>query len=138
MGNYKLTDDKMRNYISKASVGDVSDAAGTDQWLITAPSAGVLRVDACFIALTEATGAMTVDGTLSLVVGGNTVGTATYTDSAAIGSTFAFVPDGTNTTAANPSIEFAAGDDILIEVGTQATGVTTGDGDGFLFVDFGL
>ena len=126
------------DYITKAGAADVSDAAGTDQWLIDAPVGGKIRVDACFITLTEATGAMTVDGVVSLKIGGNEVGTATFLDNAAIGATVAFVPDGTYCTVADPEVTFAVGADILVEIKTQATDVTTGDGDCHLAVEFGF
>ena len=126
------------SYLCKAGAADVSDAATTDQWLIDAPAAGTIRVDSCFIALTEVTGAMTVDGVISLKVGGNEVGTVTLTDSASVGDTFVFTPDGTYATTTNPIVEFADGDDILVEIKTAATGVTTGDGDVYLDINFGF
>ena len=126
------------SYLCKAGAADVSDVATTDQWLIDSPKAGTIRVDSCFIALTEATGAMTVDGVISLKVAGNEVGTVTLTDAAAIGATFAFVPDGTYATTTNPIVEFAAGDDILVEIKTAATVETTGDGDVYLDINFGF
>ena len=123
---------------SKEGALDVSDAAGTDQFLITAPAAGKIDVSECIGVMTEATGTMTVDGVISLKVGGNEVGTFTPGDDAAIGYSEAFTPDGTYATAANPNVEFSAGDAILVEVGTQATGVTTGDGIVYLAIEFGL
>lgn len=123
---------------SKEGALDVSDAATTSQFLITAPIAGVLNVSECVGVLTEATGAMTIDGVIALYVGGNEVGTFTPGDSAAIGFSEAFTPDGTYATDANPSVEFAAGDAIEVKTKTQATNETTGDGVVYLAIDFGL
>ena len=79
---------------------------------------------------------MTVDGVVSLKVGGTEVGTCTPSDSNSIGDTDAFVVDGTVATAAQPYAEFSAGDSILVEIGTQATANVTGDGDVFLDIEF--
>ncbi len=122
----------------KEGAMNVSEAAGTDMYLIDAPVAGTINVKECFGVLTEATGTMTADGTVLLKVAGNTVGTITLTDDAAVGASFRFAVDGTYATDANPYVEFAAADDILVEIGTQATGVATGDGDVFLGIDFGF
>lgn len=128
------------NLILKSGAADISDAAGTDQYLVDAPFAGKIQVDACHVVWTEATGSQTSTvGTLLLKVGGNTVGTLTASQSGAIGDTSKFVVDGTYATAACPFVEFAAGDDILVEIGTQATGGTvTGDGDLVLCVEYGV
>ena len=128
----------MLQIYAKEGALDVSDAAGTDQFLITAPAAGVLNVAQGFGVLTEATGAATVDGVISLKVAGNEVGTFSPADSQAIGKSYAFVVDGTYATASNPNVEFAAGDAILVEVKTQATDNVTGDGVVYLAIDFGL
>lgn len=123
-------------YISKAGAADISQAAGTDMWRLEAPAAGKIKVDGCFINWTEATGAMTVDGVVSLKVDGVEVGTCTPADSNTIGDSDSFVVDGTTATAANPYVAFEAGDIILVEIGTQATVNTTGDGLCFLDVEF--
>ena len=128
----------MVNIYSKEGAMDVSQAAGTDMFLITAPAAGKIDVSKCIGVMTEATGTMTVDGVVSLTASGNEIGTFTPGDDAALGYSEAFTVDGTYATAANPTVEFAKGDDILVEIGTQATGTATGDGDVFLAIEFGL
>lgn len=128
------------NLISLLEVADISQAAGTDMYLFLPPYAGKIQVDASFLAWTEATGSQTsAQGVVSLKVGGNEVGTITAAQSASIGATQPFVVDGTYATAANPFVEFSAGDAILLEIGTQASGGTvTGDGDVYLSVEFGV
>lgn len=123
-------------YITKAGSADISQAAGTDMWRLEAPAAGKVKVDGCFVNWTEATGAMTVDGVVSLKVAGTEVGTCTPSDSNTIGDSDAFVPDGTVATTANPYVNFAAGDVILVEIKTQATVNTTGDGICVLDIQF--
>ena len=123
-------------YISQVGSADVSDAAGADQWLFQAPFAGRIKVNSSYIQWTEATGAMTVDGVVSLKVAGTEVGTATPLDSNTVGDTTLFVVDGTVATTAQPYVDFVAGDDILVEMGTQATGTTTGDGTVFLDIEY--
>ena len=124
-------------YFQVAAAGDVSDVAGTDQFLMTAPAAGVVNVSQSFVCLTEGTGTMTVDGTIDLKVAGNKVGTATYTDNAGVGACFSFVPDGTYATTTDPNVTFDSGDAILVEIGTQATGTTDGDGILYLAMELG-
>ncbi len=130
----------MLDYLSLASAADINDAAGTDQFLISAPFAGKVQVDACHVVWTEATGSQSSTvGTVSLKVAGTEVGLMTAPVSASIGAATAFTVDGTYATAANPTVEFAAGDAILLEIGTQATGGTvTGDGTVFLAVEYGV
>lgn len=123
-------------YISKAGAADISQAAGTDMWRFEAPAAGKLKVTGCMINWTEATGAMTVDGVVSVKVAGTEVGTCTPSDSNTIGDSDLFVVDGTAATSTNPYVNFAAGDAILVEVKTQATDNVTGDGICFLDVEF--
>ena len=68
-------------------------------------------------------------GVVSIEVGGNEVATCTANISASIGDTQTFTVDGTYATAANPHVEFAAGDVIEIKIKTQASGgTTTGEG----------
>ena len=122
-------------YLIAVGAADVSDAAGTDQFLVKAPAPGKIKVDGCFVVWTEATGAMTVDGVLSLKIAGTEVGTCTPADSNTIGDTNLFAVDGTVATAANPWVNFTTNDAILVEIKTQATGVTTGDGTVYLEVD---
>ena len=103
----------------RAAAADVNDAAGTDQLLIAAPAAGVLRIDECYVIWTEAVGTMTsTAGTLDLKVGGTTVATLTSVAGTAVGGTTFF------TAASDKYIEFSAADAILVEIGTQATGGT--------------
>jgi hypothetical protein len=128
----------MLKIYSKEGALDVSDAATTSQFLIAAPSAGVINVKECIGVLTEATGTMTVDGVIALYIAGNEVGTFTPGDDAAIGFSEAFTVDGTYATSANPYVEFAAGEAIEVKTKTQATDVTTGDGVVYLAIDFGL
>src|SRR5574343_462114 len=128
----------MMKVYSKEGALDVSDAAATSQYLITAPKAGVLNVKACMGVLTEATGAMTVDGVIGLYVAGNEVGTFTPGDSAAIGYSECFTVDGTYATDTDPNVTFAAGDAIEVKCKTQATDNVTGDGVVYLAIDFGV
>lgn len=123
-------------YLSKAGAADVSQTAGWDGFLIEAPFAGRIKVDACYVNLTEATQTMTVDGVMSLQVGGTEVGTCTFEDSTAIGGTFVFVVDGTTATSADPYVHFSAGDAILVELKTAATGQTVGDGIVNLYIEY--
>jgi hypothetical protein len=121
----------MANYITTTDgTADISDAAGTDQYLITAALAGKINVSKSFVNFTEATGSQTgTTGTLTLTVGGNVIGTMTASQGGAAGECIVFTYDGTYTTGADPWYPIAVGDDILVEVGTQATGGTvTGDG----------
>ncbi len=109
---------------------DINDAAGTDQYLMSAPFSGKILVDQCYVRFSEATGSQSsAQGTIDLKVAGTTYATMTASISGAIGDTDLFVVDGTNATAANPWAAFSAGDAILFEIGTQASGGTVvGDG----------
>ncbi len=120
------------------SGADISDAAGTDQYLFNAPFNGKVLVDKCYVRWAEATGTQTsAQGTINLLVAGTTVGTMTASQSAAVGSTNGFAVDGTNATATDPWYPFSAGDAILCEIGTQASGGTvTGDGEIYLAVAY--
>lgn len=122
----------MANYIVTADgTADINDAAGTDQYLMEAPFAGKINVPKCFVRWSEATGTQSSTvGTVLMKVGGNTVGTMTAPVSGSVADTTVFTVDGTYTTASDPWYPIAAGDAILFEIGTQATGGTvTGDGD---------
>lgn len=127
------------NYItSPAGTADISDTAGVDQYLVDAPFAGKINVAKCFVRWSEATGSQTSTiGTIDLKVGGTTVGTMTASQSGAVGDTTAFTVDGTAATSTDPWVTFAAGDAILFEVGTAATGGTvTGDGEISVMIDY--
>jgi len=129
----------MVSYIcSPAGTADISDAAGTDQYLFEAPYAGKILVDHAYVRWSEATGTQSgAQGVLSLKVAGVEVGTLTANISDAIGQTQTFAVDGTNATASDPWYPFAAGDAILVEVTTQASGGTvTGDGEVYLPIQY--
>jgi len=122
MANYIVTDD---------GLADINDAAAADQYLLDAPFAGKINVPKSFVRWSEATGTQSgTIGTVLMKVAGNTIGTMTASQSGAVGDTSLFAVDGTYTTAADPWYPIAAGDAILFEIGTQATGGTvTGEGD---------
>jgi len=117
----------MVSYVqSQDALADLNDAAGTDQYLFATPFNGKILTDHCYVVWTEAVGAQTsTEGTLDLKVAGTTVGTLTSTSSAAIADSDVFVA----ADPADPWTSFSAGDAILVETGTQATGGTvTGEG----------
>jgi hypothetical protein len=117
---------------------DIS-AAAADYETFDAPFAGYLDVSGCYIEWTEATGSQTsAQAVISLYVGGNVVGTVTASQSGAIGDVQLFTVDGTYATAANPHVEFAAGDIIKYGVTTQASGGTvTGTAIPHMCLNFG-
>ena len=124
----------MKQVYSAISAADISDAATTDQFSMEAPFAGVLRLDECYVRWTEDTGTQSsTQGVVALEVGGTEVATLTANISDSIGETQTF------TASSDKYIEFAAGDDIVITIKTQASGGTvTGDGDVQLSLEFGV
>lgn len=97
------------------------DAAAAVTETISAPFAGVLRIDECYMRAGEVVGAATTAAVVYIKVAGTTVATATpsATTLAAIGDTQGL------TASSDKYIEFAAGDDIVVGHSTQATGGTT-------------
>ncbi len=106
------------------AAADLSASAATAETL-TAPFAGVLRLDESFIRAGEiVTTALTTSGIVYVLVGGVTVSSTTPSAASltAIGKTQTLTADD------DKSIEFAAGDDIVMShaqaVGTTITGTT--------------
>jgi len=114
-----------QSYIADAVV-DFSASTGS-VFKLEAEKAGKVVLDQCFLIFEELVGNATTQGVASLLVGGSSV--ATYTSlgdgTEVVDSSAAWAPDGVIATAANPYAYFDAGDDIDVQLTTQATGGTT-------------
>lgn len=113
---------------------DIDAAAATTHFTMEAPWAGKLSINECYLRWSEATGTQaTTQGVISVEVAGVEVATLTANISDAVGETQKF------TAASENFIEFSAGDDIVIKTKTQAAGgTTTGNGDVFLSLEWGV
>lgn len=110
----------MKQVYQSIAATDLSAAAAVTETL-SAPFAGVLRIDECYMRAGEVVGAATTPAVVYIKVAGTTVATATpsSTTLAAIGDTQGL------TASSDKYIEFAAGDDIVVGHSTAATGGTT-------------
>jgi hypothetical protein len=110
----------MKQVYQSIAASDISASAAATE-TISAPFAGVLRIDECYMRAGEIVGNATTKAVVYISVGGTTVATATpsYATLAAIGDTQGL------TASDQTYIEFSAGDDIVVGHSTQATGGTT-------------
>jgi len=113
-----------KQYYQSIAASDLS-ASGSTTETLTAPLAGVLRLDESYIRAGEiVTAALTTAGIVYILVGGVTVSTTTpsSTTLTAVGKTQVLTADD------EKYIEFAASDDIVMKhaqaVGTTITGTT--------------
>lgn len=121
-------------YQSIAATDLSASAAATET--ISAPFAGVLRIDECYMRAGEAVGAAaSTSATVYITVGGTTVATATPSS-----TTLAAVGDTQGLTASSDKyIEFDAGDDIVVGHDVKAEGGTvTGTTYWHLSLEYGV
>jgi len=114
---------------------DLSASAAVTE-TISAPFAGVLRIDECYMRAGEiVTLASSTVATVYITVGGTTVATATPSS-----TTLAVIGDTQGLTASSDKyIEFDAGDDIVVGHDVKAEGTTvTGTTYWHLSLEFGV
>jgi len=126
--------------IPRTGAADINQTADTTNSTFEAPFDGRLNIEAMYIEWTEATGSQTTtQGVISIEVAGTEVATLTANQSDAIGETQTFTVDGTEATAAQPFVEFDAGDDIECITKTQAVdGTVTGDGTIYMPIEYAI
>jgi hypothetical protein len=125
----------MKQVYQTIAATDLSATAAATE-TISAPFAGVLRIDECFMRAGEIVStASSTSATVYITVGGTTVATATpsATTLAAIGDTQGL------TASSDKYIEFDAGDDIVVGHDVKAEGTTvTGTTYWHLSMEWGL
>lgn len=117
----------MKQVYQSIAASDLSASAAATE-TIKAPFDGVLRIDECYLRAGEVVGAATTAATVYITVGGTTVATATPSSTTldTIGDTQLLSAYTTDTNGNSvESIDFSAGDSIVVGHDTQATGGTT-------------